>query len=219
MIFFVSLLGFLCIGTVAYRAYVPVMEKFRFVESYAYEEQKINPSNLSYFLTFNFIELFQEGQSFVFGNKNVARTLPTFLYGSSLFGEYDFTNIIATYPIIKILMQLIILTGLLLPLGIIANLFYIKKWNVIDYICAFGISISLILIISFLCQYPSVCNSDFRYFSPIFLGVLIMSGLGISRLNEKSKIKFVLPILSFILLSSELCWLIARIAAKILINI
>jgi len=219
MIFSVLLIGFLCINISFYRAYIPSTGEFRFVESYTYEYQKTDPSHLSYFLTFNFPDLLKEGQSYVFGNKNVARTLPTFLYGSFIFGEYNFTNITTPYPFVKILMQFILLLGLLFPIGIIANLFFIKKWNAVEYISAFGIFASLILLISFLLKYSSVCNSDFRYFSPIFLGFLIISGLGLYRLNEKLKIKFILPTLAFILISSELFWIVTRITIRIFTNV
>jgi hypothetical protein len=219
MIYIILMVGFLCIGVTFFRAYIPAIGKFRFVESYTYEHQKTDPSKLSYFLTFNFSELLKEGQSFVFGNKKVARTLPTFLYGSFLFGEYSFTNITDTYPIFKLLMQFIILMGLLFPLGIIANLFFIKKWSVVEWISGVGICINLVLLIFFFSKYSAVCNSDFRYFCAIFLGFLVISGIGVLRLNEKLKIKFILPTLSMILIFSEFCWLLARIAIKIFANI
>jgi hypothetical protein len=218
MIYSVLIIGFLCICVSFYRAYIPVTKEFRFVESYTYENQKTNP-RLSYFLTFNYSELIKEGQSFVFGNKKIARTFPTFLYGSFIFGEYTFNNITDIYPLTKTLMQFILLLGLLFPIGIIANIFYIKKWNLIDYISAFGVAGSLILIISFLLKYPSVCNSDFRYFSPVFLCLLAISGIGLSRLNENLKIKSILPSLSFVLISSEFCWIVARIFIRVFLNI
>ena len=169
MIYFVFLVGFLCLGVALYRAYVPSTGEFRFVESYSYENQQTDPTRLSYFLNFNLTDLLKEGESYVYGNENVARTLPTFLYGSFLFGEYSYQNITDKWPIIKTLMQFIIILGLLFPFGIIINLFFIKKWSIIDYISAFAVAINLVLIISFLFRYPSVANSDFRYFAPSFL--------------------------------------------------
>ena len=219
MIFVVFAIGFMCLGVMLYRAYLPWSGKFRFVESYTYEHQKTEPGRLSYFLTFNYPKLAEEGQSFVFGNKDVARTLPTFLYGSFLFGEYSFTNITDNYPFIKALMQFIILTGLLFPIGIIANFFYVKKWTLIDYVSIFGIGINLITLISFLIKYSAVCNSDFRYFCPVFLGLLLVSAMGLSRLNESSKIKFILPAITLILISSEFCWVIERLAVRIFTQI
>jgi len=219
LIIITFLSGLLCLGLFLYRAYLPDVEKFRFIESYAWKGQETNPTNLSYFFNFQFAKLLKVGESYVFGDENIAKTFPTFLYGSFLFGEYSYKNISNTYPFVKILMQFIILLGLLFPIGIIVNFFFLKKWSPIDYMSAFGVIINLILIILFIYKYPSVCNSDFRYFSPIFLGIIVMSANGLYRLNEKLRNKVVIPALSFILISSELCWIITRITIKIFINI
>jgi len=220
IIYLSFLIGFLCFGAYLYRAYIPSAGGFRFVESYVYEGQQTNPTHISYFLNFNFSEFLKEGQAFVYGNEHVARNFPTFLYGSFLFGEYSYTNITNIYPFIKILMQLIILLGLLFPLGIIINLFYIKKWNTVDYISAFGSIINLGLIIFFLFRYPSVCNSDFRYLSPMFSGLIILSGMGLYRFAERlGKLKFIIPVLCFSLISLEFFWIAGRIAIKIFMNI
>jgi len=219
IIFSVLIIGILCIAVASYRAYIPSTGEFRFVESYTYEYQKTDPSRLTYFLTFNIPELIKEGQSFVFGNKKVARTLPTFLYGSFVFGEYSFENITNLYPLIKSLMQIILLLGLLFVLGIIANLFYFKKWDIIDFASGFGIFLNLILLVSFFSKYSAVCNSDFRYFSPVFLGILAFSGNGLLRLNEKLKRKSIIPFLVFALIAFEILWIAIRIWIRISLNI
>ena len=164
----VFIIGVLCLLLAFWRAYIPSTGKFDFMESASYGGQKTNPENLSYFYTFNFPKLLKEGQSYVFGDKNIARTFPTFLYGSFIFGEYSYNNITDIYPFIKILMQLIIFFGMLLPLGIIFNIFFVKKWDQIDYIFITAFIINLALIISFVFRYPAVCNSDFRYFAGFF---------------------------------------------------
>lgn len=218
-IFSVLIIGMLCLAAALYRAYIPSTGEFRFVESYTYEYQKTDPSHLTYFLTFNIPELLKEGQSHVFGNKKVARTLPTFLYGSFVFGEYSFENITKPYPLIKSLMQIILLLGLLFPLGIIANLFYFKKWDIIDYVSGSGILLNLILLISFFSKYSAVCNSDFRYFGPLFLGILAFSGNGLSKLNEKVKNKHIIPGLVFTLIFFEILWVAMRIYIRFSANI
>lgn len=220
LVFAVSLIGLLCLATSFYRAYLPDVKKFHFVESYAYDGQQTNPTDPSYFLSFNLKELLKEGQSYVYGNKNVARTFPTFLYGSFLFGEYSYAEITNLWPVMKILMQFIILFGLIFPFGIIINLIFIKKWSIIDYISTFGAIINLVLIIIFLLRYPSVCNSDFRYFAPMFSGLLILSATGLYRFAEKlGKLKFIVPVLCFSLISFEFLWIASRLAIKIFANI
>jgi hypothetical protein len=219
MAFSILIIGIACLAVSLYRAYIPSTGEFRFVESYTYEYQKTDPSRLTYFITFNVPELLKEGQSFVFGNEKVARTLPTFLYGSFVFGEYSFENITKPYPLIKNLMQIILLLGLLFPLGIIANLFYFKKWDIIDYISGFGILLNLILLVSFFLKYSAVCNSDFRYFGPMFLGVLAFSGNGLSKLNEKLKNKRIIPVLVFSLITLEILWVAIRIYIRFSANI
>ncbi len=219
MAFLTLIIGIACLAVSLYRAYIPSTGEFRFVESYTYIYQKTDPSRLTYFLTFNIPELLREGQSFVFGNEKVARTLPTFLYGSFVFGEYSFENITKPYPLVKSLMQIILLLGLLFPLGIIFNLFYFKKWDIIDYISGFGILMNLILLVSFFSKYSAVCNSDFRYFGPLFLGILAFSGNGLSKLNEKVKNKHIIPGLVFTLIFFEILWVAMRIYIRFSANI
>jgi hypothetical protein len=219
LIIITFLSGLLCLGLFLYRAYLPDVGKFRFIESYAWKGQETNPTDLSYFFKFNFVKFLKVGESYVFGDENIAKTFPTFLYGSFLFGEYSYKNISDTYPFIKILMQLIILLGLLFPLGIIVNFFFIGKWSPIDYMPSFGVIINLILIIFLIYKYPSVCNSDFRYFSPIFLGLLSLSSNGLSRLNEKIRIKYIIPSLCLTLILSELIWITIIIIIRISTNI
>jgi 4-amino-4-deoxy-L-arabinose transferase-like glycosyltransferase len=216
MAYSVFLIGFLCLGATLYRSYIPSVNEFRFVESYTYQGQKTDPARFSYFFNFNFAELEKEGQSYVFGNENVARTFPTFLYGSFIFGEYDYSNLVQAWPAAKMLMRLIILLGLIFPFGIIANLFFIKKWSLVEWVSGLGAAITLWLIISFLYKYSSVCNSDFRYFSPIFSGLLLLCGMGLYRFTEKfNKYKLIIPVLCIALVSLELIWIIIRISLKI----
>lgn len=219
MIYIVFFIGFMSFSMMLYRSYIPSENRFLFVESYSFDGQQTNPSRPSYFLNFYFPSLLKEGQSFVYGNEKISKTFPTFLYGSFLFGEYSFANITTLHSFIKIIMQIIIIFGLLLPIGIIANLFFIKKWMLIDFIFAIGVGMNAILIINFLSKYPSVCNSDFRYFMPTLLPIAALSGMGILRLNEKLKIKWILPALCAILISLEFLWIIIRIYIKIFKNI
>jgi len=212
----VFFIGTTCLGLAFLRAYIPETKSFRFVESYAYEGQKIHPENISYFLSFNLKELLTEGQSYVFGNPKIAETFPTFLYGSSFFGEYNYSNMIKTLPILKNLMQVILLLGLILPLGIIINISFIKKWDIIDYISTAGVTINLIMIISFLSRYPSVCNSDFRYFTPVFLPLITLSGRGLQKISKKFRhIKLILVLLTSIIIFSEFLWIILFIFTEI----
>jgi hypothetical protein len=220
MIYSVFLIGFLCLGAALYRSYIPSTKEFRFVESYSYGGQLTNPKTFSYFFDFNFSDLEKEGQSYVFGNESVARTLPTFLYGSFIFGEYDYSNIVNALPATKMLMRIIILIGLIVPFGVIANLFFIKKWDILDYICALGVATILCLVISFLYKYSAVCNSDFRYFAPVFSAILVFCSLGLWRFTKKyNAFKLIIPALCFSYIFLEFIWIAIRIALKISVNV
>lgn len=219
LLFSVLFIGFLCLSFAFSRAYLPSKE-IRFVNGGSLDGQQTSPNQKSYFLSFNLPELVKEGQSYVFGNKKVGQSFPTYLYGTSIFGEYNYKQLTDRFPGIKTLMQLVFLIGLILPLGLLTNLFFLKKWGPIDYIAFLGCLINLALVIFHIYKNPSVCNSDFRFFSPIFLGIIYLSSMGILRLNRiiLPKIRFIIPALCIIFISSEFIWISTRITIKILTN-
>jgi hypothetical protein len=215
IIFAVFLIGFICFGAGLWRAYMPSTNQFRFVESYSWAHQRVYPETFSYLFTFNLSDLLQEAQSHVFGNEKVARTWPTFLYGSSIFGEYEYNNVTSFFPYMRLLMQVILILGLCLPVGLVANFFFIKKWEDTDYIFITAIIINFFMLTLFLFKYSAVCNSDFRYLNSVFIPITIFSGLGLSRIFNKFKgLKSIIPVLCILFISLEFIWVALRIAVK-----
>jgi hypothetical protein len=219
-IFVVFLIGFMCFGASLWRAYIPSTNQFRFVESYSWANQRVYPETFSYLFKFNFPDLLQEAQSHVFGNEKVAKTWPTFLYGSSIFGEYEYNNVTSFFPYMRLLMQAILILGLCLPIGLLINFFFIKKWKDTDYIFITAIIINFLMLTLFLFKYSAVCNSDFRYLNSVFAPIIIFSGLGLLRVSDKFKnLKFIISTLCILLISLEFLWVMLRIAIKAFANI
>jgi hypothetical protein len=216
----VFLIGFMCFGAALWRAYIPSTNQFRFVESYSWANQRVYPETFSYLFKFNFPDLLQGAQSHVFGNEKVAKTWPTFLYGSSIFGEYEYNNITSFFPYMRLLMQVILILGLCLPAGLMINLFFFKKWDATDYIFITAVIINFLMLALFLFKYSAVCNSDFRYLNSVFAPIIIFSGLGLSRVSDKFKnLKFIIPAICISLISLEFLWVALRISIKAFANI
>lgn len=219
-IFAVFLIGFMCFGAALWRAYIPSTNQFRFVESYSWANQRVYPETFSYLFKFNFSDLLQEAQAHVFGNEKVAKTWPTFLYGSSIFGEYEYNNVTIFFPHMRLLMQIILILGLCLPVGLLINFFFVKKWGETDYIFIAAIIINFLMLALFLFKYSAVCNSDFRYLNSVFAPIIIFSGFGLLRASEKfKKLKFIIPVLCISFISLEFMWVALRIAIKAFSNI
>ncbi len=85
------------------------MEKFYFVNSAKFPRQTIENLNSEYLFSFNFLELLKQGFSYLFGADEVRFSLPTYQFGTMLFGEFDYRYFVQKEPNITILMRSIII--------------------------------------------------------------------------------------------------------------
>jgi hypothetical protein len=174
-----SVVGVFILSLTLWHLYHPLMEKFYFVNSAKYPKQTIENLNSTYFLSFNFLELLKQGFSHVFGSDEVRFSLPTYQFGTMLFGEFDYKYFIDKNPNILFLMRSIISLSTIYIVGFISYLLFIYRENLIQKLL-FGVFIvNSILILKFIVDYPSICNSDFRYFvgSWVIIGYIFSKGL------------------------------------------
>lgn len=179
---FFSLMAF---GLALLRSHIPSTGEFIFVISRIYPGQEIFKPDLNYFLTFNFLELLWEGQSTVYENSiaTIKQSFFTWQMGTMLLGEYDYSILFPN----RILNQLIILFGSIIPLGLIAFIFTFGRHPVIMRIIFLPVVLNCFLIIYFVLQYPSACNADFRYYSPTYIFVLTIISTGLNFIYSSFK--------------------------------
>jgi len=174
-----SIVGIFILSLTLWHLYHPLMEKFYFVNSAEFPKQTIENLNSKYFFSFNFLELLKQGFSHVFGSDEVRYSLLTYQFGTMLFGEFDYKYFITKDPNTLFLMRSIISLSTIYIVGFISYLIFIYRENLIQKLLFGVFIINSILILKFIVDYPSICNSDFRYFvgSWAIIGYIFAKGL------------------------------------------
>ena len=166
-----------------WRVYIP-FNGFHFVNSARYANQTITSIDIFYLFSFHPFELLHQAHSYIFGNDTIRFSLPTYLFGTMIFGEYNFAHIFS-HPLFKLLSQLIILLSFSYIVGFISYFLFFKRLNFLYKSLLIPFLINFALILKFLIAFPSVCNSDFRYFSPTYGVIAAIFIIGIFHLTQK----------------------------------
>ncbi|MCK4442204.1 MAG: hypothetical protein KAU90_09350, partial [Sulfurovaceae bacterium] len=103
------------------------------------------------------------------------------------FGEFDYKYFIDKSPSILIVMKSILIFGIIYIIGFFSYLVNIYKENIINKIILAIAIINLILILKFTITYPSICNTDFRYFVSSFTIWGFIFAKGLYYLVEKNR--------------------------------
>lgn len=181
--------GTLLLGATLLRLYTPLEEtSFHLVNSSAhFPGQQIKDLGSNYFASWHFLSLFREGQSYVFGTDSVRFSLPTYLYGTMIFGEFDYSRYKEMFSLFDYVMQSLIILSLLYPLGLLTFVLHLHKSNTLEKLFLGVVVLNLFLVVKFISDYPVVCNSDFRYFVTTFLLIGLLSGYGLKYLSSYSR--------------------------------
>lgn len=180
------LVGTLLLGYTLFRGYYPATGAVHLVNSGIWPGQDLRPLTLSYFFSFNFAELYSHAQSSIVATDNhaITRSFPTYQYGTLFFGEFDYTYWRDRNSMLFPNMQLVLVLGLIIPLGWIAYCF--RKKTVIDWLFIAITLVALALVLRFATSYPSVSNTDFRYYAPVYFFFAYCFACGIDTLTARS---------------------------------
>jgi len=183
-LYFFGFVSFIILGVTILRVYLPVEGEFRFVESYKYPKQTLDDLSLSYFLSFNFSDLLAYAQSYVYDTQGdkVRHSFLTYQYGTMLFGEFNYSKFVDVNPFLKPLMQLVYIFATVLILGFVLFWIRFKKFTVFTKILISIWVVNLILVLKFIFAYPSICNTDFRYYTPSFLVLGVIFSMGLAEI-------------------------------------
>ncbi len=159
--------GALVLTYTMFRAYYPAAEAFVFVNGGIWPGQDLRPLNANYFLSFYFFDLLEQGQSHIreADTDNIKYSFFSYQYGTMLFGQFDYQYWRERNYMLTINMQLIVLLALIVPLGWIVSLF--TKKNLIEKFMAMVAIVSFVLVLKFIFDYPTMSNTDFRYYTAI----------------------------------------------------
>ena len=204
-----GLVGMCLLTYTLWRVYLPLDTSFHMVNSSgAYPGQILPPLDFHYFGTFNFTSLFNQSYSHVFGEDSVRYSFLTYQYGTMLFGEFDYTYFIHKTPWLKETMQSIIALGLLFIIGFITFIWKIDRASTVERLLFGTLLINFILILKFMFDFPSVCNTDFRYFVPSFLLFAYIFAKGLADLKNFKFLSKALNGLLFFLVLGEILFFV-----------
>jgi len=97
--------------------------------------------------------------------------------------EYDYKRVMDTLA----LNRLVYFFGLVYVVGIFSFVYYIRSMPFLVKMFAVIILVNVLLIVNFALNYPSVCNTDFRYNSPTILLWGIIMAFGLHQLAGKTQ--------------------------------
>ena len=172
-------------GFALLKSYLPANQEFLFVNSTLYSGQVLPVFDLNYFASFHWFELIREGQAYVFGDNAIRYSLPTYFYGTMLSGEFKLTDYFKAGEYFKISSQLLYFLGVIYVVGFLSYFYFFKKMTTVQKWLILPVAINTILIIKFLSDYWVVCNSDFRYFTPVLAAIGLIFVLGLDALRNR----------------------------------
>jgi hypothetical protein len=172
-------------GWTLFKAYIPMSGEFRFVNSALYSNQIIPYMGISYFFTFNWFDLIEHAQATVLYDDGIRFSLPTYLYGTMFLEDHIYAKKYLEGGIFKLSAQITYILGIIYLIGSIFYIIFFKKLETLHKFLIIPIAINLLLIIKFLNDYWVVCNSHFRYFSPVFSAIGLVFIVGLEQLFKR----------------------------------
>lgn len=169
-----------------YRTHIPFEGGFRMINSADYPGQTIEEFTFSYFFDFNIKELIVAGQSYIFGDPAISYSFPTYQYGTMFFGEFNYEHPVSHAKLLKPVMQGILALGLIYVVGGFTYIVMLKESTLAEKALVVMLVLNLLLILKLLFQFPSICNTGFRYYAGAFplIAFIFAKGLGYYRFNR-----------------------------------
>ncbi|MEA3523354.1 MAG: hypothetical protein U9R50_10290 [Campylobacterota bacterium] len=199
-------------GFALLKSHVPANQEFLFVNSALYARQILPTFDLNYFMSFYWFDLIKEGQSYVFGSNTIRYSLPTYFYGTMLSGEFEIVRYFKAGEYFKIASQLLYVLGIIYVIGFLSYFYFFKRLTRIQKFLLLPVLINAILIIKFLSDYWVVCNSDFRYFTPVLAAIGLIFVLGLNALkNRYAWLMKPISIIAILLVVIEIYWMVKLI--------
>ena len=204
-----GLVGMFLLGFTLLRVYLPIEGTFHMVNSSGhFPGQTIQALDTGYFGTFHIGTLVQAGQSHVFGIDAIRFSFPTYQYGTMFFGEFDYAWFIKKSPYLHYVMQAVLAFGLIFVLGLIFFMLRLYRHSLLENLLFATVVLNLLLILKFMFDYPSICNTDFRYFVGSFPLIAFLFAKGLEPIFDIRFLGKILSVWLGILAVSEILFFI-----------
>jgi hypothetical protein len=207
-LYWFGVVGLFLLGFTLLRVYAPVENAFHMVNSARFPNQTIGALDWGYFSTFHLKELLTAGQSYIFGEDAIRFSFLTYQYGTMFFGEFDYTYFLEKSPYLKMAMQAVLLFGILFVLGFIAYLLRLHREPLLHQLLFATFLLNFLLVLKFIFSFPSVCNTDFRYFVGSFVLIGFIFAKGLEPIGTKRAVGKVFHIWLILLAVSEIIFFV-----------
>ena len=204
------MVGSFLLGCTLWRLYLPVEGAFHMVNSSGdFPGQHIPKLDVVFWTYFKIEQLLNVEYLQSYLKDTALYTFPNHQYRTMLIGEFNYQQYIEKSNEVKIVIPPIFTTGLITLIGSLAYVRYALLSKIVDKILLLTVIFNLLLLMKFISDYPSLCNTDFRYFVPTFpiIAYIIAQGLS-SMATYNMLIRYVFNILLGLLAMSEVLFLI-----------
>jgi len=202
----------LVFGFILLKAYIPMSGEFRFVNSALYGNQVIPYLGISYFLSFNWLDLIEHAQATVLYNDSIRFSLPTYLYATMFLDDHIYAQKYLQGGIFKFSAQITYLLGIIYVVGLLLYLYFFRRIKPLHRFLIIPVLVNLFLIVKFLNDYWVVCNSHFRYFTPTFSAIGLIFVIGLEQLYRRYEISVkIISWVSVIFYLAQIYWLVKLI--------
>ena len=175
-----SMVGVFLLGYTLLRVYLPVEGAFHLVNSSGFfPGQHIPILSIEFLMYFNLEQLVTVEYLRSYLEDVALHTFPNHQYRTMFIGEFNYEYYLNHVEELKIVIQVIFLMGLIYIIGFFTYFRYMIFSKIVDKLLLVIVLFNLALIIKFVFDYPSLSNTDFRYFAPTFpvIGYIFAQGL------------------------------------------
>ena len=209
-IYWFGIVGVFLLGFTLLRVYSPLDNTLHMVISSGdYADQEIKELDFSYFGSFYIIPLLRTGYSYVFGEDSIRHSFLTYQYGTMFFGEFNYNEFFGNYASVRWTMQGVLFFGLIYLLGLFSFVAQLNALSFLKKMLFFGLLINFIIILKYAITYPSVCNTDFRYFAASFPILAFVFAQGLSRARKYNIMAIIINIFLSLLFFSQISFYMA----------
>ena len=203
-IYWYGIVGIFLLGFTLLRVYSPLDNTFHMVISTGeYPGQEIGNLDFGYFFSFRILPLLHTGYSYVFGNESISHSYLTYQYGTMFFGEFNYQAFFENYASVRWTMQGVLFFGLIYVFGVFSFAAQFKSVSFLGKTLFIVLIINFIIILKFAVTYPSISNTDFRYFAASFPILAFVFAQGLSYMRKYSSLAIIINIFLFFLFFSE----------------
>ena len=199
-----SVLGLFLLGFTLLKNYLPIENTFYMVNSSSsFPGQEIHELNLSYFTSFHPQILIESAYEHIYGLEAIHNSFASWQYRTMLFGESDYVRFLKNTPYLKETMQAILLFGFLYIVGFLSFILQMNKVSMLHKFLFMTLVLNLLLIVKFVYTYTSTCNTDFRYYVPVFTIFAFIFAQGLEQISHNRWIRYILNSVLGLLVVSE----------------